>query len=248
MGQSITERPTARYTNKIIYLLIFLLAIMLDTSYDAFLQTLMTEPPKEKCIKSLEDIVTSKLKIKSSSDHIEMIYKLNPHLKEYHSEAFYVMYLNNSELIDNDENTLNTRYAYVVSDRKWKYYKELQNFIGKKLFRWSEELCLIRSMICSFPIYENSIYKGIFNAHTLDVHSAGLWRYWERRSFYEQLEIGDAKFRDFELKPKCRSIKVEDFKFIWTAIGVAFVISSSCFAAEMFVFKWKGRIKLKRNT
>ncbi|XP_055854426.1 uncharacterized protein LOC129918102 [Episyrphus balteatus] len=71
LGQSITETPNASFTTKVIYLLIFLLGIIIVTSYDAFLQSFMTQPPREKMIKSFDDIQSSSLKIYTLKVDIE---------------------------------------------------------------------------------------------------------------------------------------------------------------------------------
>ncbi|XP_055856060.1 uncharacterized protein LOC129919231 [Episyrphus balteatus] len=66
LGKSFTEAPKAFFTTKIIYLLIFLLGIMIVTSYDAFLQSFMTKLPRENIIKSWDDLQSSGLKVYQS--------------------------------------------------------------------------------------------------------------------------------------------------------------------------------------
>ncbi|XP_055854406.1 uncharacterized protein LOC129918082 [Episyrphus balteatus] len=56
LGQSITQTPNASCSIKIIYSLIFLLGIMIVTSYDAFLQSFMTETPREDKIRSFDEL------------------------------------------------------------------------------------------------------------------------------------------------------------------------------------------------
>ncbi|XP_055918610.1 uncharacterized protein LOC129950713 [Eupeodes corollae] len=245
LGQSLVERPTDKCCTKIIYLLIFLLGIMLTTLYGAFLQTLMTEPLKEKFIKTLEDVISSNLKIKGFSLQFGVVRLYNPEVEEIYSKAFLIKNTKVSEAIDKDQDALNTKYAYVTLDVTWKFYEYMQNFLGIKLFRWSKELCLVKSVPIGFPVYENSIYKEILKFHSLDVQASGLWEFWIKRALYENKKNGNVRSRYFEFKEKFRSMKVEDFKWIWTALSLAFLISSLCFLAEIFVFKWKKRIKRK---
>ncbi|XP_055845190.1 uncharacterized protein LOC129911413 [Episyrphus balteatus] len=63
LAQSFSVTPRASFTTKITYSLIFLLGIMLITSYNAFLQSFMTQIPKEKMIKSFDALQSSGLKI-----------------------------------------------------------------------------------------------------------------------------------------------------------------------------------------
>ncbi|XP_055854357.1 uncharacterized protein LOC129918054 [Episyrphus balteatus] len=63
LGQSISESPNASFSMKLIYSLIFLLGIMIVTSYNAFIQSFITEPPREPMISSFEDLKSSGLKV-----------------------------------------------------------------------------------------------------------------------------------------------------------------------------------------
>ncbi|XP_055923496.1 uncharacterized protein LOC129953958 [Eupeodes corollae] len=210
---------------------------MIVTSYDAFLQALMTEPPREIYIRSFEDLAAANLKINVRSTDIDFIFHLNPELKRTYSEVFHIE--NSSEKFDRERDAFNTKYAFIVSNTKWDVYENLQNFLGRKLFRWSKELCPMNNLRWGFPINENSMYKEIINNHILETQSAGLWDYWRKRMFYELIDIGKIKLKGFETQQIMRQMKIEDFKLIWIGMGVAFVVSSSCCVAEICVFKFK---------
>ncbi|XP_055918319.1 uncharacterized protein LOC129950402 [Eupeodes corollae] len=245
LGQSFNQRPISRCSTKIIYLLIFLYGMMLSTSYNAFLHTFMYEPPKELFIQSLEDVRASDLKIKVSSVGIAFIYNHVPGLKENYSEVFLIESKNKSRSVVEEINSWDTKYARIVSVSDWELYEHLQNFLGKKSFRWSQELCLIKGIALSWPIYENSIYKDILNMHLINMVSSGLWDYWRRRMLFDEINISKLKLKDLQSKQNAHSIKVEDFKWILMAIGMGFGISSCCFVAEICIFKWKNHIKVK---
>ncbi|XP_055854409.1 uncharacterized protein LOC129918084 [Episyrphus balteatus] len=63
LGEPFSEAPNASFTTKLIYLLIFLLGMMILTSYEAFLKSFMTHPPRQSFIKSFDDLQLSGLKI-----------------------------------------------------------------------------------------------------------------------------------------------------------------------------------------
>ncbi|XP_055854516.1 uncharacterized protein LOC129918167 [Episyrphus balteatus] len=88
IGQSFSEAPEASCTIKIIYLIIFLLAIMIVTLYDAFLQSFMTEPPKDKMITSFDDLQLSGLKICTTQSDIEIMWKLQATFMKNYSNSF----------------------------------------------------------------------------------------------------------------------------------------------------------------
>ncbi|XP_055915310.1 uncharacterized protein LOC129948362 [Eupeodes corollae] len=236
LGQSFTERPSSSCSHKIIYLLIFLLGIMLVTSYDAFLQALMTEPPRETFIESLQDLSRKNLKIYVRSTDVDYIHTYNPELKEAYSEIFLIA--NNTETFERERDAFNTKYAFTVSPMAWEKYLHLQH--SRQLFRLSKEIRLVPKIPWAFPVSENSIFKGIINFHIMKVYSAGLNEYWRRQTFQQLLESGRIQLlKYFESKPRLNAIKAKDLKWIWIGIGVAFVVCFLCFIAELFVFKLK---------
>ncbi|XP_055854517.1 uncharacterized protein LOC129918168 [Episyrphus balteatus] len=89
LGQSFSELKNSSFTTKLIYSLIFLLGIMIVTSYDAFLQSFMTEPPREQMIRSFEDLNSYGLKIVAYQPDIdETLLKLRPDLMKKYSHSF----------------------------------------------------------------------------------------------------------------------------------------------------------------
>ncbi|XP_055854512.1 uncharacterized protein LOC129918164 [Episyrphus balteatus] len=184
LGQSFPEARNPSFTTKIIYLLIFMLGIMIVTSYDAFLQSFMTELPREKVIRSFDDLESSGLKIFAfKGDMDELLYKWRPNFMKRYSNIFQVE--NNGYNFVKFRDTLNTKYAFTVNSPKWEIFKNQQNFFDQQLFRWSDELCLLKNLPMAIAINENSIYKQILNKCILEMQSAGLIEFWKRRAFYE---------------------------------------------------------------
>ncbi|XP_055856540.1 uncharacterized protein LOC129919621 [Episyrphus balteatus] len=238
LGQSFSEDSKASYSTKIIYLLIFLLGIMIVTSYDAFLQSFMTQPPKEKLIKNFDDLQSSGLKIYLSKWEIdEFLYKLRPNFMKNYSNSFQVE--PNLEILKRLRDTLNTKYAFAVTSMSWMNYESQQKFFNQKLFRWSEELCLLKNKLLAIFLNENSIYKKILNFHILETQSSGLFDFWVKRTFYELLRVGRIKKFNSGLKPTLKALKVEDLKWVWKFMGLALIVGILSFIGEMFIFKFK---------
>ncbi|XP_055854439.1 uncharacterized protein LOC129918115 [Episyrphus balteatus] len=142
LGRPFKETPNASCSKKIIYSMVFLLGIMIVTLYDAFLQSFMTDLPRENLIRTFNDLQLSGLKIYSLQSYIDdLLYKFKPQF-EMLSNLFIIE--NNFETFTKFRNISNTKYAFTVSDIKWKVYENQQNFFGQQLFRWSKELCLLK--------------------------------------------------------------------------------------------------------
>ncbi|XP_055850553.1 uncharacterized protein LOC129915114 [Episyrphus balteatus] len=221
LGQSFSVLPSCSKGTKIIYSLIFLLGIIIVTSYDAFLQSFMTQPPREKMIKSFEMLQSSGIKIYCKRTDIEGF--LEDNFKTF------------IEVRD----SLNTKYAYTLNEDNWQLYKNQQNFFGQQLFRWSDELCLLNSIQSAIAINENSIYKKILNFLIMETQSAGLLDYWIGRAFYELVEVGRIKKLNYGFKGQLQlqPMKLEDLKWIWMSLGLAFFVDTLCFVGEIFLIE-----------
>ncbi|XP_055854428.1 uncharacterized protein LOC129918107 [Episyrphus balteatus] len=245
LGQPFSETPRTSLTSKIIYFQIFLLGIIIVTSYDAFLQSFMTKPLKGKIIKSFDDLQQSGLKIYTlQADMDELFYKLSPTIKEKYSNLF--LGEKNFATFVSFRDSLNTKYAYTLPQPRWKIYENQQNFYGRKLFRWSEDLCFVENFFAGISINENSIYKNILNFHILETQSSGLFDFWMKRTFYELMAIEKIQKLNFGFEPKLQSLKVEDLKWVWLFLEYALMIASLCFLCEIIVFKrnnWRAKMK-----
>ncbi|XP_055855825.1 uncharacterized protein LOC129919043 [Episyrphus balteatus] len=239
LGQSFSETTNNSYSTKIVYSLIFLLGIMIFTSYDAFLQSFMTKPPKENMIKSFEDLQSSGLKTYIHEKYcIEFFDKLRPDIMQKYSNVFVCE--KSFEKVAKLQNSLNTKFAFFVTDARWIVYEYQQEFFGKKLFRWSKELLLLKNMFGAISINENSIFKNSLNFHILETQSSGLFDFWKKRTFYELLRFGKIENFKYGFNSNLRkSMKVEDLKWIWILMGLALMVAILCFVAEICIFKLK---------
>ncbi|XP_055857005.1 uncharacterized protein LOC129919922 [Episyrphus balteatus] len=240
LGQSFPKVPKTSCSTKIIYSLIFLLGIIMVTSYDAFLQSFMTHPPRKKVIKSFDDLKSSDLKIYiMKSDLDDYLNQLKPKFVEKHSKLF----LSESDFVTfgRFRDTLNTKYAFTVPELKWRIYENQQKFFNRQIFRWSEELCLVENIFSASSINENSIYKKILNFHILETQSSGLLDFWMKKAFYELLGVGKIRKLKFGFDRKLQPLKVEDLKWIWIFMGLGLMAGILCFIGEVFVFKFNSR-------
>ncbi|XP_055854427.1 uncharacterized protein LOC129918103 [Episyrphus balteatus] len=238
LGQSITEEPTARLSLKILYSLIFMLGIIMVTSYDAFLQSFMTEPPKEKFIETFEDLQHSGLKILAyKADLDTLMYKIRPDFMKIYSNLFQVE--TDFEILTKTRDSLNTKYAFTSSTAKWNVYDNQQKFFGQQLFRWSETMLLLEKKLSSISMNENSIYMKTLNNHILATQASGLLDFWTKRGFFELMQVGKIEKLAIKSKSTSEPLKVGDLRWIFTALGFALVFDSFCFIGEIFIFKWK---------
>ncbi|XP_055856340.1 uncharacterized protein LOC129919481 [Episyrphus balteatus] len=233
LGQSLPQAPQASCSTKIIYSLIFLFGIMMVTSFNAFLQSFMTQPPRERIIKSFDDLQESGLKILLHKVDIDNLFKMRPNLMKKYSNLFQIE--TNYVALKELRNSLNTNYAFAVTGISWMNYENQQNFFNRKLFRWSEEMCFVKNRLMGILMNENSIYKKILNFHILEIQSSGLLDFWMKKSFFELLGTGQIKKLDIDFDSKLQSLRVEDLKWIFKLMGLSLAVAAISFIGE-FVF------------
>ncbi|XP_055855080.1 uncharacterized protein LOC129918513 [Episyrphus balteatus] len=118
LGQSFFESPRTFLTTKILYSLIFLFGIIIITSYNGFLQSFMTEPPREKTIGSFDDLQQYDIKILSKQTDIEnVLKKLKPEFMNKYSNIFHSEI--SSQRYFKLRDSLDTKYAFPVSEMTW---------------------------------------------------------------------------------------------------------------------------------
>ncbi|XP_055855079.1 uncharacterized protein LOC129918512 [Episyrphus balteatus] len=239
LGQPFFQLPRVSFTTKIIYSCLFLLGIIIVTSYDAFLQSFMTKPPRTDRIKSFDDLKLSGLKIYALKfDVDEYLFKLKPKFMEKYSNLFISE--SNFETFTKLRNTLNTKYAFTISETKWEIYVNRQKYFSQQLFRWSKELCLLEDMLSAISINENSIFKQILDFHILETQSSGLLDFWIKRAFFELIKVGKVEKVNIRIN-SMNSMKVEDLKWIWIYMGISLMAANLCFIGEICIFNLKKR-------
>ncbi|XP_055842466.1 uncharacterized protein LOC129909404 [Episyrphus balteatus] len=126
LGQSFSVATNTFYSTKIVYLLIFLLGIIIVTSYDAFLQSFMTQPPRENMIKSFYDLQSCGLKIYLADDEINTLYITRPDFMENYSNVFQGE--TNFVRLKQFRDSLNTKYAFACN---WARISECDEICGR---------------------------------------------------------------------------------------------------------------------
>ncbi|XP_055854510.1 uncharacterized protein LOC129918161 [Episyrphus balteatus] len=231
IGQSFSELPNTSLSLRLIYSLLFVLGMLMVTSYDAFLQTYRTTPPSEKILQTFDDVrESSRVKIRMLQVEMEALSLYVPDAKTRYS---HFVLEKNYTLFKSLRDSLNTSWAYPATSDNWSVSKNQQNLFTRPTFRFAENMCLYHRIQNCFPINENCIYRDILNRLILQIHEAGLLDFWRKRAFHELVEIGRIKMEDLGQKREMKPMKVEDLKLIWFAFGIACGVNGFVFFDRM---------------
>ncbi|XP_050743221.1 uncharacterized protein LOC108026480 [Drosophila biarmipes] len=218
---------------KLVCLTLCFASLMITTMYGAHLKTLLFSPPSKPMVRTLSDLKKSRYKVAMNWAEMDMLRFENnrklPGLSGERVQSFedYHEFVSLRESFDND-------YIFPVTSVRWSTYNEQQQLFQHPVFFYSDDLCLSRFSILSFPIRRHLPYRDLFEEHILRQKEFGLLNHWIDRSFLDMLRLDLTPFTDFS-KPLDDDavIYVEDLYWVLGLYAFALGISCCCFALEI---------------
>ncbi|XP_055917160.1 uncharacterized protein LOC129949616 [Eupeodes corollae] len=124
-------------------------------------------------------------------------------------------------------NTLDTNFAYVVKEERWKLISYQQSRLWKPIFKIAQNFC-VPNMFLSFPIQLDSPFYEVLKSFTQNVDSAGLYLKWSDMSHYEAKKSGFIDIlKETREHPVALTLKHLELAFKLTACG--FMACVICF-------------------
>ncbi|XP_022209580.2 uncharacterized protein LOC111065632 [Drosophila obscura] len=136
-------------------------------------------------------------------------------------------------------NSLNTTFAYTVTNTKWQLYAEQQAHSSRPLFRYSTDLCYYEMVPFALVIPENSPHRPTLHHFMLQLAESGLFDHWVGRSFYYMVQAGRLHIRDLSEGRHIQPLSSADLANVFLCCGVCLLISLWVFACELLVHRAK---------
>lgn len=236
LGQPFKMWNKAGFITKFIYVLLSVAGLYLSLIYTAFLQTLLTRPLKAKQMKTFEDLQRSNFFILFSEIEVLHFRKTNvtPDFDLNFKTTTY-------EEFNYLRSHLNTSYAYPTSNMQWDtLFNQQQNLFKDKIFMFSDDACLFRTNLLSFPQAENSIYRKPVHDLIMSVRDHGLVHHWFKNNFLDMLAAGKTTLFDFSVKKQnVEPLKVEDLELVFAVYVVLSIVAILVFIVEKLLYKHK---------
>ncbi|SPP81240.1 uncharacterized protein LOC117583232 [Drosophila guanche] len=210
------------------------LATLLTANYQGRLLSLLLEAPTEPPIDSFQAMANSKLHIFGlRSEYAAYDFDMRTRFAS-------IFRLSNlaSELIQL-RNSLNTSFAYTVTNTKWQLYAEQQAHSSRPLFRYSTDLCYYQMVPFALVIPENSPHRHTLHHLMLQLAESGLFDHWVDRSFYYMVQAGRLHIRNLSEGRPIRPLSSEDLANVFLSYGTCVLISLWLFACELLVRRAK---------
>jgi len=217
---------------KLICLLLCFASLMTTTMYGAYLKTFLYSPPAEPKMRTISDLEKSRYTIAMNWAEINLLVLRNSKLKGV-SDARVQIFEDYLEFLSLRE-SFDTDYIFPVNSVRWSTYNEQQKLFHHPVFYYSDDFCLSRYSILSFPIRRHLPYRELFEEHILRQKEFGLLDLWIDHSFLDMLRLELMPYTDFSEPPEDElEIWLDDLYWVLGLYALALGISCCCFALEV---------------
>ncbi|XP_030382095.1 uncharacterized protein LOC115629680 [Scaptodrosophila lebanonensis] len=241
LGQSFPMVANPSRHLKLICFLLCSASILITTMYEAYLNAYFTHPPSEPFIRSVESIARSHLRVLAMRRETKVLLAAVGRTPET-VEFQVVDYIDDINQLIQTRNSLNTSFAYPVTELRWRTYQEQQKLFKRPLFYYSKDICLNEFMLLCLPMRKELPYRDLFEMHILYVQQFGLMEHWVERSFYQMVQLGLTPLKDLSHPSKIEdAILVEDLIWIFALYLALQALNCFCFVGELLKFRWQRR-------
>ncbi|XP_039482888.1 uncharacterized protein LOC120446129 [Drosophila santomea] len=247
LGQSFPFPLNASKKLRLIFTILCFASIMLNTMYDAYLQSYFTNPPSEPEIGSFEDIGSYNRRIAMPALEVNGLIKTNnSHFREIRVEDLEIF--DNMPEVYKLRDDFNLSYNYVVTGDRWRSYAELQTFFKEPVFYYARDLCFSRLIFLSVPLRRHLPYRHLFDEHMMQQHEFGFVNYWMSHSLFDMVRLDLTPLKDLS-RPLAYtpSLLMDDISWILKIYLAAVVLCVLCFLLEIGVDMWKRRMNFRNQ-
>ncbi|XP_059221701.1 uncharacterized protein LOC106087529 [Stomoxys calcitrans] len=238
LGQSFAARSSHSRSLQIVYILLFIVGLYLNTEFSVKVSTLLTSPPYHRQLETMQDIVNSPLKILLQEAEAEAMSIFTTNYVDS-----IVTTSNHTYLMDIRQN-LNTTFGYFISLGLWQILRRKQQFYTHQVFCTFDNLTLFENLPWGIPLQQNSPYAEALNYLIHQVHAFGLKDAWISSTFSDMLKLKEITLRNPYKEQGPKPLTVNDLFWTWILVFVGLLVSSIVFLVEIMWIRISQRNRL----
>ncbi|XP_073817372.1 uncharacterized protein [Musca autumnalis] len=230
LGLSFSGRRSPWRSLKLVYIILFIAGLNINTQFSANMNTLFTSPPHYHQIETLADINESGLKIKVEKLDLSLMGGIlldifrNIIISEDRVEYWKMRF------------NFNTTAGYYAPSSQWKLINLKQKYHRYKSFCTYENLTIHRFIPWSILLQPNSQYKEAFNNLLHRVHQAGLLDAWYESAFNDLVKLKRLSLIDPNPERGPRTMAFDDLQFAWLIIVIGSGVGGVVFIIELWYY------------
>lgn len=245
LGQSFVPAVRPNLKVKLIIFLLCYMSIIINTTYQAYLQSYLTQPPLQPMYRTYNDIEAAGLKVLFPAKEKHMVDRNSSameHLNLFENVEDYNMWLKY-------RSSMNTKYVYPVSNARWEVFEFQQSLFHRPIYYFNTDLCFFKNSIISLPTRPDLPYRDLLDDFILRLDSSGIMKEWISLNFFVLARLKLVVFEDLS-KPldSGRPLVLDDFFWIRIQYFGSLTLGLTAFAGELLHYRWKYRKCVRQST
>ncbi|XP_017007331.2 uncharacterized protein [Drosophila takahashii] len=133
--------------------------------------------------------------------------------------------------------SLEMNAGFLVHSIPWTFFKEVMKELNRKVYCEGKNLTIIENVPSTFFLQRNTIFSQKMRDFILNTDVSGLGTYWMKLAG-QQIKASikasiKSSMRGFEEHPSHLPLSFDHFKWLWTLLGIAYIISFMVFVMEI---------------
>ncbi|XP_018790416.1 PREDICTED: uncharacterized protein LOC108969886 [Bactrocera latifrons] len=245
LGQSFVPVVRPNLKVKLIIFLLCYMSIITNTTYQAYLQSYLTQPPLQPMYRTYDDMEAAGLKVLISAKE-KIILDMNSSIQE-HPNLFEILEDHDAWL--KHRSSMNTKYVYPVSNTRWEVFEFHQSLFHRPIFYFNSEFCFFKSSIISLPTRPDLPYLDLLDDVILRLDSSGIIKEFISLNFFVLAKLKLVVFEDLSKPLDSGSpLVLDDFFWICIQYFGCLTLALIAFAGEMLYYRWQYRKRVRQAT
>ncbi|EDW97956.1 uncharacterized protein LOC6537699 [Drosophila yakuba] len=135
------------------------------------------------------------------------------------------------------------KWAFVSHSIPWRAFKEEMKSLNLKILCESKNLTILENVPLTFSLRRNSIFSRHLRHFIIKSADTGMSTYWFKVAGKKMRKFIKTSLRGFEEQLSYQPLSFEHFKWLWTSLCIAYVISFMVFMMEILWAKYQRRTR-----
>ncbi|XP_043656052.1 uncharacterized protein LOC122622016 [Drosophila teissieri] len=239
LGQAFPISHRSSLSIKHFFVFMSLFGTLFVAFFDCKLRSFLTKKPYYSQIENFSELRQSGLTVVVDPPTRQFI-EQNINADFFRVEVPNVKTATSRELM-NLVYAFDAKWAFVSHSIPWRAFKEEMKSLNLKIYCESKNLTILDNVPLTFSLRRNSIFSRHLRHFIIKSADSGMSTYWFKMAGKRIRKLIKTSLRGFEEQLSYHPLSFEHFKWLWTSLCIAYVISLVVFMMEILWAKYQRR-------